>query len=228
MSIKLVTYDVYMALLDIEGSLVPVVQKTLDLDTKLSTAFVGLWRTKQMERAATSNSLGNRRTSFRECTSMALDYCLGHHKMTLMPDIHRDLVLAWDTMKPWPEADAAIAAVKEMGYQNAILSNGDQNMLEAVARSFSPNTFDHILSSETAGYYKPHPSVYELPTTALGIAKNDIVHVAGSSNDVLGTIASGIKCIWSNRRTDLLLDHAYPPTHEISNLSGVADLIEAL
>ena len=217
-----------MALLDIEGSLVPVVQKTLDLDTKLSTAFVGLWRTKQMERAATSNSLGNRRTSFRECTSMALDYCLGHHKMTLMPDIHRDLVFAWDTMQPWPEADAAIAAVKAMGYQNAILSNGDQNMLEAVARSFSPNTFDHILSSETAGYYKPHPSVYELPTTALGIAKNDIVHVAGSSNDVLGTIASGIKCIWSNRRADLLLDCAYPPTHETSNLTGIVDLIEAL
>ena len=157
MSIKLVTYDVYMALLDIEGSLVPIVQKTLDLDTKLSTAFVGLWRTKQMERAATSNSLGNRRTSFRECTSMALDYCLGHHKMTLMPDIHRDLVFAWDTMKPWPEADAAIAAVKEMGYQNAILSNGDQNMLEAVARSFSPNTFDHILSIRNSRLLQTSP-----------------------------------------------------------------------
>ena len=157
-----------MALIDIEGSLVPVVQKVLNLDTKLSTDFVRLWRTKQMERAASSNSLGNNRTSFRECTAMALDYCLGHHKMMLSPDIHRDLVFAWDTMKAWPEADAAIAAVKEKGYQNAILSNGDQDMLEAVARNFSPKTFDHILSSETAGYYKPHPSVYEIPTTALG------------------------------------------------------------
>mgnify|MGYP002879412396 CR=1 FL=1 len=228
MSIQLVTYDVYMALLDIEGSLVPVVQKVLNLDTKLSTAFVRLWRTKQMERAASSNSLGNNRTPFRECTAMALDYCLAHHKMMLSPDIHRDLVFAWDTMKAWPEADAAIAAVKEKGYQNAILSNGDQDMLEAVARNFSPKTFDHILSSETAGYYKPHPSVYEIPTTALGIVKDDIVHVAGSSNDVLGTVAAGIKCIWSNRRADLLLDHAYPPTHEISNLTAVADLIEAL
>ena len=55
MSTKLVTYDVYMALLDIEGSLKSVVQETLGLDADTATAFVRLWRTKQMERAAISN-----------------------------------------------------------------------------------------------------------------------------------------------------------------------------
>jgi len=226
--IQLVTYDVYMALLDIEGSLVPVVQNSLNLDTEISTAFVRLWRTKQMERAAISNSLGKNRTSFRECTAMALDYCLAHYKMTLLPNIHHNLVSAWDTMIPWPEADTAIAAVRAKGYEVAILSNGDQAMLEAVARNFSPNTFDHIFSSETAGYYKPHPSVYEIPNTVLGIAKENIVHIAGSANDVLGTVAAGIKCIWSNRQANLLLDCAYPPTHEITNLIGIVDLIEVL
>jgi 2-haloacid dehalogenase len=227
MGIKLVTYDVYMALLDIEGSLVPVVQETLNLDADIATAFVRLWRTKQMERAAISNSLGKNRTSFRECTAMALNYCLGRHKLTLLPDTHRGLVLAWDILKPWTDADASVAAVKAKGYQTAILSNGDQNMLDTVASIFSPNTFDHILSSETAGHYKPHPSVYDLPTNVLGIAKEDIVHVAGSSNDVLGTISAGIRCIWSNRHADQLLDPAYPPTHETSNLTSVADLIDA-
>ena len=227
MSTKLVTYDVYMALLDIEGSLVPVVQETLSLDTDIATAFVRLWRTKQMERAAISNSLEKSRTSFRECSAMALDYCLGRHKLALLPYVRRKLVFAWDTMNPWGDAETAIAAVKAKGCQTAILSNGDQNMLEAVARNFPPNTFDHILSSETAGHYKPHPFVYDLPTTVLGIGKKDIVHVAGSSNDVLGAIAAGMQCIWSNRHADQLLDPAYPPTHELSNLAGVADLIDA-
>lgn len=224
---KLVTFDVYMALLDIEGSLTPVVRETLNLDADAATAFVRLWRSKQMERAASSNSLGKDRTSFRECTAMALDYCLGRHRLEQSQDIRCELVLAWDQLKPWPEADSAIAAVKAKGCQTAILSNGDQDMLEAVARNFSANAFDHILSSETAGHYKPHPAVYDLPATVVGIAKDDTVHVAGSANDVLGTIAAGIRCVWSNRHADQLLDMSYPPTHEVPNLAGVADLIEA-
>ena len=223
---KLVTYDVYMALLDIEGSLVPPVQEALGLTHDVARAFVRLWRAKQMERAAISNTLQRGRTSFRDCSAMALDYCLGQHKLSVTPDVRWSLVLAWDTMRPWPEADAAIAAVKAKGLPTAILSNGDQDMLEAVAGNFSPGTFDHILSSETAGHYKPHPAVYDLPTEVLGIAKADVLHVAGSANDVLGAIAAGMRCAWSNRHRDQVLDPAYPPTHELSNLDDVAALLD--
>lgn len=224
---KLVTFDVYMALLDIEGSLTPVVREILGVPEYDATPFVRLWRSKQMERAAVSNSLQLGRTSFREATSLGLDYCLGKYQMTAAPEVREALVLAWDLMAPWPEANTAIAAVKAKGCETAILSNGDQAMLEAITQSFAPGSFDYVFSSETAGHYKPHPSVYHLPTTVLGIAKSDIVHVAGSANDVTGTVAAGIRCIWSNRFHDKVLDPAFPPTHELSNLSGIADLLEA-
>ncbi|MBO6947086.1 MAG: haloacid dehalogenase type II [Rhodospirillales bacterium] len=226
MQAKLVTYDVYMALLDIEGSLVPAVTETLDLNNEAAAVFVRLWRGKQMERAAASNSLEKPRTPFRDCTFMALDYCLGRYDISIPSETRKTLVLAWDTMNPWPEAEAAIAAVKDKGLKTAILSNGDQDMLEAVARNFTPQTFDYILSSETAGYYKPHPAVYDLPTEVLGISKDEIVHVAGSPNDVTGAVAAGMRCIWSNRHGDQVLDPNYPPTVEITDLSGVANLIE--
>ena len=112
MRAKIVTYDVYMALLDIEGSLTSVVRDGLGLDNGTAAAFVKLWRTKQMERAAASNSLGQGRTSFRDCTAMALDYSLFRHDLTASQETRQDLIYAWDCIKPWPEAGAAIAAVK--------------------------------------------------------------------------------------------------------------------
>ncbi len=220
----LVTFDVYMALLDIEGSLVPVVEETLHLTHDSATAFVRTWRAKQMERAAISNSLEMGRTSFRDATGMALDYVAGRNRIAVPPDMRDSLILAWDTLKPWPEADDAIAAVKAKGVKTAILSNGDQDMLEAAARNFNAG-FDHILSSELARKYKPHPAMYNLPTQSLGIAKTRVLHVAGSGNDVLGAVAAGMPCVWSNRQKDILLDPRYPPTKILPDLSGVADLL---
>lgn len=158
---------------------------------------------------------------------MALDYCVARNNLGISPAQRRGLVLAWDKLKPWPEADAAIAAVRAKGCQSAILSNGDQDMLDAVAERFSANIFDHILSSETAGHFKPHPQVYDLPATVLGIARHDTIHVAGCANDVLGCIAAGVRCIWSNGQADKLLDPSYPATLEIADLTGVAEWIDS-
>ena len=54
---KHVTYDVYVALLDSQGSLVPAVSNGLDLEADNAEAFLQLSRAKQMERTAISNSL---------------------------------------------------------------------------------------------------------------------------------------------------------------------------
>ena len=91
---KLVTFDVYMALLDIQGSLVPVVSDELNLEANDANAFVQLWRAKQMERAAISNSLDRGRTSFRAATEMALEYVAGRHGLEIEPDKRKRLVAA--------------------------------------------------------------------------------------------------------------------------------------
>ena len=221
---KMVTFDVYMALLDIEGSLVPIVGEVLSLDLTAASAFVRTWRAKQMERAAISNSLGGERVSFRDATRMGLDYLARRDGLNLDHATQEKLVFAWDQLRPWLEADEAIAAIKAKGYLTAILSNGDQNMLEAVATQFESG-FDYILSSETAGKYKPHPAVYDLPTRVLGIPKDQVLHVAGSANDVLGAISAGMQCVWSNRHSDVVLDPAFPPTRELFNLSGLPDIL---
>jgi 2-haloacid dehalogenase len=224
MPIKLVTFDVYMALLDIQGSLMPVVADAFSMDTCTSAAFTQLWRTKQMERASVSNSLGMGHTPFRDCTRIGLDYALAKHDLNMTEDAREKLIAAWDRMTPWPEAPDLVHAVKAKGYTTAILSNGDQDMLDAIAQVFEGG-FDHVLSCETAGHYKPHPDVYDLPTRVLGMAKDDVLHVAGASGDVLGAKASGMTCYWSNRTRDRVLDPAFEPDYQGSDLTGVLNIL---
>ena len=222
--IKLVTFDVYSALLDIHGGLTTAMSGATGLQREAVGPIVTAWRLKQMERAATSNSLGGPRTPFRDCTRMALDYVCARFDLDLGPDKREDLVFAWDRLPLWPEADDAVTAAKTMGFQTAILSNGDQDMLDAVAGLFRAG-FDHVLSSETAGHYKPHPSIYALPERQLGVSAAETLHVAGSHNDVLGAIAYGLPCVWSNKTGDRLLDPSYPPHHELEDLSQLSAVL---
>lgn len=225
--ITLLTFDVYSALLDIQRGLAEAFASATHLEMDTVRPMVAAWRLKQMERAAASNSLGGRRTSFRDCTRKGLDYVCTRYDLSLSADVRESLVYAWDTLPLWPEADAAITEAKSKGYRLAILSNGDQDMLHAVASLFTTK-FDYVLSSETAGYYKPHPSVYALPQDVLGITPAETLHVAGGHTDVLGAVAFGLPCVWSNKTGDAQIDPDYPPDWEIADLSHLAPLLEGL
>jgi len=76
-----------------------------------------------------------------------------------------------------------------------------------------------------AGHYTPHPSVYALPEKILGVARDAGLHVAGSGNDVLGARLAGLRCAWSNRGGDLVIDPAVRADHEMRDLSGLLDIL---
>src|SRR3546814_7934571 len=71
---KLITFDAYTALFDRDSSVVPVLSQTLGRSVDDSKAMMQLWRAKQMECAAISNSLQKGRTPFRDATRLGLQY----------------------------------------------------------------------------------------------------------------------------------------------------------
>jgi 2-haloacid dehalogenase len=220
---QLITFDVYTALFDIEGSLVPVIQKLLKEPVD-ATELVRLWRQKQLEYALISNSIQHGRVLFTDITRRALDYALNRSQINLGDAGRRSLVAEWDQLQLWPEAEQVLSEVKRRGYVVGLLSNGDEEMLRRLA-SRLPITCDHIFASEHAGYYKPHPSVYELPLRTLGLTLDQVLHVAGSPTDVMGTKAAGLQCAWSNRKHDKVVDDKYRADYEFENLLGLLDVI---
>lgn len=222
MRFDLITFDAYAALVDYRSSLLPVVEAIPGMDGSHAAEFLELWRARQLGVAALSNALDRGRIPFRACTGLALDYALMRHGLSLDGDDREDLIKAWYSLSPWPEAEAVLAALEAKGYRLAILSNGDQDMLETLAAGFETR-FDQIFSSEQCGLYKPHPRVYALPARELGI--ENYLHVAGSPNDAIGASAAGVSCYWSNRLGDAVVLPDYPPAHQGPDLTGILDLV---
>jgi len=222
--VALVTFDVYSALFDIAGSLTGRLREATDLDEARAAQVFQVWRAKQLERAAISNSLSLARTSFRDCTRQALGYVERRFGLALDDASRQELVMAWDRLAPWPEAPRVLETLASRGYSMALLSNGDRDMLQALAACL-PVPFARIFSSEDAGTYKPHPAMYELPMRKLGLARAQVLHVAGAASDALGSTAAGVRCYWSNRTGDVPLDPAYAPAFTGTSLEGLLELL---
>jgi 2-haloacid dehalogenase len=218
----LITFDAYAALVDFRSSLLPVVEGIPGLDNEHAADFLELWRARQLAVATLSNALERERITFRDCTTLALDYCLRRYGLDVDNSGREDLVRAWYPLTPWPEANDVLATLRTKGYPLAILSNGDRDMLEALAARLE-TPFDHILSSEMCRMYKPHPSVYAIPARELGI--ENYLHVAGSPNDVIGAKAAGISCYWSNRQGDRVILPNYAPDHQGPDLAGILAVV---
>ncbi len=170
------------------------------------------------------NSLEREFMSFEEITRRTLDYTLYIHKINLPETTKEQLVQMWRRIKFWDDAHEVVQAVKERGYLIGMLSNGDEEMLNELAQQFGVE-FDYIFSAEQIGYYKPSPSMYRLPYDKLGLNKGDYLHVAGSTTDILGAIASKTPCAWSNRHADVPLDLSFQPTYNMKNLSELLSYV---
>ena len=83
------------------------------------------------------------------------------------------------TLDAYPEVPAVLGQLREAGLATAILSNGSPAMLAAVVDNAGlANLFDHVLSVEEVGIYKPHPRVYRLAWDRLGLAVDAIAFVS--------------------------------------------------
>lgn len=220
---RLLTFDVYSALFDHEATLVPVVASCGWAEP---VAFTRRWRSKQLEYAQLTNSLAGGRLAFRLVTRRALDYVLarsGEHATNAQVE---RCMRTWDELRPWPEAQDTLVQLAARGYELGLLSNGDEDMLRALAARLEA-PIHHIFASDRAGAYKPHPAIYALPTQGLGIGPDDFVHVAGSANDVLGAKLAGLRCAWSNRTGDRVVDPGVRADYEMADLRGLLDVFPA-
>lgn len=160
--------------------------------------FSEIWRLKQLEYSWTL-TLAGRYVDFWALTERALDYTFAR-----VPSVDRalrpQLLDAYLKLDAFPDARAAIAALKARGLSTAILSNGSPRMLgAAVEASGMTALFDAVLSVDTVRMYKPRPEVYALVTARFAMRPEEIVFASSNRWDVMGAAAFGFRPLWVNR-----------------------------
>ncbi len=91
--------------------------------------------------------------------------------------------------------------MRDAGVGRAILSNGTPSMLPRQLRAAGlENLFDHVLSVEAAGVFKPDPRVYQLAVDRFGFPAAQIGFVSSNAWDAFGAHAFGFPVFWINRK----------------------------
>src|SRR3954454_1461720 len=73
-------------------------------------------------------------------------------------------------LDPYPDVVPALSALKSRVMRLAILSNGSPSMLDSAVRHAGlEKQFEHFLSVEDVGIYKPSRRVYRLAMQKLGL-----------------------------------------------------------
>jgi len=115
----------------------------------------------------------------------------------LTPAHAEALAARWDELEPWDDAADFLAALAGKVPLGVVTNCSDVLGRRAAARVGVP--FDVVVTSERAGYYKPDPHPYRLALAELKLPPENVLFVAGSGFDLIGTAAVGLPTLWHNR-----------------------------
>ena len=162
---------------------------------------------------------------------LRLTYGCGHYVAyeTLVREAAKNVGLAdsapralednWSRLAPWSGAVEALQQLRPH-CKLAVVTNCSVRLGRQAAEIF-PVKWDAIITAEEAGVYKPDPQPYRMALDKLGVIAADAAFVAGSSYDMFGTAAVGLKTYWHNRVGLPLVEGAPPPDLSSGNLDSL-------
>ena len=138
-------------------------------------------------------------------------------------------VLGGPEIRPRNDAATTLAALRDRGLHLQIVSNIDNDQLDAVWPGLDLGSFVHaITTSEDARSCKPDPGIFRVALEKAGNPAPESVVFVGDSvwHDIAGANALGMTSVLiGSAPPDVQGKHA--PRHVIANLAELLDLVEA-
>lgn len=125
---------------------------------------------------------------------------------------------------PFPDTNPALERLRDAGYQLAILSNTDNDLLAETRKHFTVG-FDLVVTAQMVRSYKPARGHFDAARERIGDAR--WLHAAQSNfHDIVPMNAFGVDTAWVNRHGHAALPGG-TPTYEVRDMAGLADLLTA-
>ncbi|HEY3719210.1 MAG TPA: haloacid dehalogenase type II [Roseiarcus sp.] len=137
---------------------------------------------------------------FWQITGDALDYACEFSGEPLDAGARATFLAVYERLPPHPEVPVALRALVGQGLTLAVLSNGNESMLNsALAAAGLWPLFTHVLSVERIRKFKTAPEAYQLGPDAFGQPAGELLFVSSNGWDVVGAAWFGYRAFWINR-----------------------------
>jgi 2-haloacid dehalogenase len=220
---KALVFDQYGTIVDMQRGLVEAVTPFLQRKGWRGEAgrFVTWWRRTHFESSMIDALCDRGHTPYREIGHRAVSHVMDRCGIAYREDEVRSLVAEIERLKPFPDVIPALERLRSRGYKLAILSNGDRDMLKAAGPHIGFR-FDHVISVEDAGYFKPHWKTYAKAAEIIGEERSSILFVANHAFDCIGAKSYGMRAAFIDRRRRPFGRTPYQPDLVVADFTELA------
>lgn len=118
-----------------------------------------------------------------------------HHAAILHKLWEKNRAVGLWTVVP-PETHDLLARLKEEGYRLGVISNSDGKLEGKLKRFGLAEYFGVIIDSDVVGVEKPHPQIFHLALSALGVGSDESIYVGDIySIDIMGARLAGLRAV---------------------------------
>ncbi|MCX5250646.1 haloacid dehalogenase type II [Streptomyces sp. NBC_00201] len=217
---EIVTFDAYATLINFElgPTTLKVLEDRLGLDNLDVDEFLDDFRVMRFQAVLEAYR------PYHEILHSSLRNAMRLHGLEYRVTDGEALVDAVPTFGPWPEVPAALRQLKTK-YEIAIISNTDDNLIARNVENIGVE-FDHVITAQQAGAYKPDRQTFKHAFRTMGVEPSQVIHVAqGWEYDHIPTRDLGLKRrVWINRY-GRKGSADYQPYDELPDLSGLPKLL---
>ena len=222
--IRALVFDQYGTIVDMQTGLTEAVTPFLAKKgwTGEPHAFVTWWRRTHYENSMIDALCDRGHTPYRQIGHRAVSHVMDRCGFTYSQDEVRWLVSQIETLKPFPDVVASLQALRKAGYQLIILSNGDRDMLKAAGPHIG-FPFDHVISVQEAGTFKPHWKTYATACEIAGLDRSSCLFVANHAFDCIGAKSYGMRTAFIDRRQRPFGETPHQPDLIVADFKGLAE-----